>query len=241
MPFPIPRSGSTAGEPAYARVRDRLRDDLLSGQFAPGQRLTVAELSARYRTSSMPIRVALQELHGQGLVALEPRRGARVRAVDEDFITNLYDLRIAVLTILYPRAVRHLSDADIEAVEAIQDAAERATEASDLSAVRRDTYRFHMRIYEAARNPEAFRVMERTWVLVNALRATYGFGPGRLEDANRNHREIVRALRARDAGRAIELARASAERARADLIGLVVGAVREEADGRASRAAGAGG
>jgi DNA-binding GntR family transcriptional regulator len=220
---------------AYGRVRDQLRDDILSGHYLPGQRLTPNDLASRYETSSMPIRVALQELQGEGLVTIEPRRGAWVRRVDEEFITNIYELRIAVLALLYPKCVRYITNADIEEIEAIQDVLDHATKVDDLPAIRFQNYLFHMRVYRIARNPEAFDVMERTWVLVNALRAKFGFGPGRLDDANQNHREIIVALRARDARTAVDLGQASAERARLDLIALVTRQAQQPQRARAGR------
>lgn len=205
----------------YSRVRDQLRADILSGQFESGARLTVAMLQERYATSSMPVRVALQEMQGEGLVQMEPRRGARVRMVDEEYISNIYDLRIAVLGLLYPKAVRFITNAEIEEIEHIEDQVDAARERNELAAAWRAAYKFHERIHRIARNPEAYAVMERTYVLVNALRAKFGFGKGRLEDASRNHRRIVEALRERDAQTALSLAQQSADRARKDLINLL--------------------
>ena len=204
-------------------ICDRLCEDILSGQLPPGSRLTVAALAERYRVSTMPIRAALQELRGRGLITIEPNRGARVRRVDADFINNIYDLRNAVWGIIIPRCIRFITNADIEELESIQSRMDAATTAGDTTEVRRHNRLFHHLIYETARNPEASAVLEQNWVLINGLRAIFGYGPGRLADTNTMHRALIDALRVRDGNKAIELVRTSADRSREDLIGLIPG------------------
>jgi DNA-binding GntR family transcriptional regulator len=78
-------------------------------------------------------------------------------------------------------------------------------------------------MYETARNPEASAVLEQNWVLINGLRAIFGYGPGRLEGTNSMHRSLIEALRVRDGAKALDLVRSSAERSREDLICLITG------------------
>ncbi len=206
---------------ADSDICDRLCEDILSGQLPPGSRLTVAALAARYRVGTMPIRSALQELRGRGLITGEPNRGARVRRVDADFINNIYDLRQAVWGIIIPRCVRFITNADIEELEVIQGRMDAATGQGDFGEARRQNRLFHHLMYETARNPEASVVLEQNWVLINGLRAIFGYGPGRLEGTNRMHRALIEALRVRDGDKALDLVRASAESSRADLIRLI--------------------
>ncbi|EAU44744.1 GntR family transcriptional regulator, partial [Salipiger bermudensis] len=56
-----------------------IREDILSGRIAPGDRLKTAELAKQLGFSTMPLREALRKLEGEGLVAIEPNRGATVR------------------------------------------------------------------------------------------------------------------------------------------------------------------
>ena len=66
-------------------IQRLLRDDIISGSLPFGSRLRIDELATRYGVSHMPIREALRELHGEGLVVIEPNRGARVRSIDLSF------------------------------------------------------------------------------------------------------------------------------------------------------------
>ena len=57
----------------------RIRDDIIGWALRFGQRITIDALATRYGVSHMPVREALRELRGEGLVVIEPNRGARVR------------------------------------------------------------------------------------------------------------------------------------------------------------------
>jgi DNA-binding GntR family transcriptional regulator len=183
---------------AADRVEDLLRADILSGHLPPGGRLVVASLAQRYGTSPMPIRAALQALQGRGLVTMHPHQGARVRAMDRDTIVDVYELRRAVLGVLLPRCLRHVGDADLEQIAGLADAYDRAVSAGPLTAILEANRRFHHAIYALAGAPEALDVMDRTWVLVDALRLRFGFSPRRLEASRRQHRAMLSALRRRD-------------------------------------------
>lgn len=205
----------------HSEIRDRLCEDILSGNLPPGTPLRVATLAKRYGVGTMPIRSALQELRGRGLIIAEPNRSAFVRQVDAEFISNIYDLRHALWGIIIPRCVRFITNADIEELERIQDQMEAATAAGDMAEVRRQNRLYLFLVYRTARHPEACEVLDRNWVLINSLRATFGYGPGRLADTNRMHRAEIKALRARDGDTMLDLVRTSAERSRQDLTKLI--------------------
>lgn len=228
----------SARQTSTAKVRDRLRGDILSGHLAPGARVTVAGLAKRYGTSPMPIREALQELQGQGLVTGIPRRGARIRAVDAEFVANVYDLRTAIIGLLLARCVRYITNADIEEIEAIQAQIERVTVDGDTSGILRTHHQFHDRLYRIAHNPEAHSAIERTWPLLDALRSRFGFGPGRHDDSNKNHRKLIEALRQRDEALAVKLGQESSDRAKHDLLALMRGGAISAGAGSARRGAG---
>ena len=107
-------------EPGYGRLQQLLRDDILEGRIAAGSRLKVNEIAARYGSSTNPAREALQGLEGEGLVTIEPNRGARVRSVDEDFIQNIFDIRALIEPYIVRSFVEFANPDDIEAIREIQ-------------------------------------------------------------------------------------------------------------------------
>jgi DNA-binding GntR family transcriptional regulator len=80
--------------PSLVEVTTRqLREEILSGELAPGQRLIEEQIRKRYAISRAPLREALRLLAQQGLVEHLPRRGARVTEWSDTDIDELFGLR----------------------------------------------------------------------------------------------------------------------------------------------------
>lgn len=210
-------------EPARAKtaedaVTDQLRHLIVQGAFPPGAKLTVGSLAARLGVSATPLRAALRLLEGDGLVESYAHRGARVRALTQHDIRNLYRLRGAVLTLLMPDVVRYICEADIDLLARLDAKFQEAANATDGPAAMVANERFHEAMLVIARNPDATSVMTRSWALVEALRFRLGFGPGRLARSVESHVALLAALRARDAASATALMVASSDNAMADLL-----------------------
>ncbi|HEY0342245.1 MAG TPA: GntR family transcriptional regulator [Steroidobacteraceae bacterium] len=99
---------STSSEGVLKRtcMRDRIRDVLvariLDGTYAAGTQLKELSLAREFNVSQTPIREALRELEGSGLVTSERFRGTRVRGADFAEMRESYDLR----TMLEMRSVK---------------------------------------------------------------------------------------------------------------------------------------
>ena len=107
----------------YRRIAGRLRSDILEGIWRPDTRLKVRDLAAHYGVSPAPVRESLQQLQGEGLVVIEPHRGARVRPIDEAFIINIFDVREALESFLTGRFATSASPHQIAALEELPGAA----------------------------------------------------------------------------------------------------------------------
>src|SRR5918993_1575145 len=114
-----------------SRVADELRRRILYGELSPGQRLKIDELASLCDVSHMPVREALRELHGEGVLDVLPHRGAVIRGVDRDFITNVYDVRAAIESMLSARCAQR---ADAAAIATLRSAADDFESASDATA-----------------------------------------------------------------------------------------------------------
>ncbi len=75
------------------RVYQRLRDDIAAGLLRPGDQLVEARLASELGVSKTPVREALIRLQRDGLVQIEPYRGARVREPSPDDVRETLELR----------------------------------------------------------------------------------------------------------------------------------------------------
>jgi DNA-binding GntR family transcriptional regulator len=77
-------------------VAATLREQILAGDLAPGARLPEIALAGDLATGRHTVRAALRALSGEGLVAIEPNRGARVSTLEPAEVLALYELRTAL-------------------------------------------------------------------------------------------------------------------------------------------------
>jgi DNA-binding GntR family transcriptional regulator len=77
-------------------VVDRLRDEIVSGKYKPGERLNESKLAREFKVSRIPVREALTKLHEQGLVMNHPRRGMFVNTLSEEDTQKINSVRIVL-------------------------------------------------------------------------------------------------------------------------------------------------
>lgn len=99
------------------KVTTKLRDLILKGEFKMGDRLMQEEWAAKLGVSRMPLREALKQLEVEGLVCIEPRRGAIVTPVSSEDIEEIYQLRAMLEGEAAVKALPFLDEEDISELE----------------------------------------------------------------------------------------------------------------------------
>jgi len=204
--------------PAYARLRDRLRADILAGGWAPGTHRTLGALAAEHGVSMSPVREALLALEGEGLVEIRQHRGAVVPVLDAKLFADLYDLRGALQSLLARRAAELATEAELKAIAGHAAGFAAAAKRQDAAEALRHNEAFHATIDEAGRNPQARALLAARTAFVNAVRLRLGYGPARMKRAARQHEAILAALRDRDPQAAATAAFDHVESAKRDLL-----------------------
>src|SRR4029450_6603469 len=117
-----------------APVADRLRDDILQGDFPPGERLIDLQLTERYRVGRAAIRAALVELDAEGLVQREANRGANVRRISVAEAVEITQARAALEGLIARIAAERATEAEREDLRALlADMTEAVAEGDSLS------------------------------------------------------------------------------------------------------------
>lgn len=197
-----------------------IRAALVSGRFAPGERLAVARLTAEFGLSSMPVREALRHLEGEGIVQILPNRGALVRPVDRKFLEDLYEVRNALEDLAIRRAIARMTFAKADLLETLVDEYVESTKGSDVLKIVSRLKAFHMAIFDIADNSHASRIFARDWEIVQSLRLTFGFRQGRYDAITAELRQLTKALRSTDLPAALAILRLHNSAGLEDLIGM---------------------
>lgn len=190
-------------------VAEVLRERILGGEFAPGDRLRQEQLAAELDLSRTPIREALSLLQREGLVVPERSSGVRVVERDPTMLVAAYELREVVDGLAARLAARNL-DEDIAA--AVEEAFEEQQRVLDdewsPEAWTRANTRFHGMVMHAAENPYLLSLLPFVQMTSQVFRPLSVLGRDRAEFAYDEHRAIADAVLAKDVRRAERLARA---------------------------------
>jgi len=190
-----PDGETLAGEEPNS-VYQLLRDDILQGRLAANSRLIVSTLAGRYGTSTNPVREALQQLRGEGIVVIEPNRGARVRAIDANFLRDTYEIEVLIEPYLTRWFVGIANDADIARLEAIQDEIE-ALNFADLGRNSVLDTRFHRVLYDRHYNSHAFDMWWKHREILHVISRGFPISLRRRAEVLRDHRKLIACLKAK--------------------------------------------
>ena len=181
------------------RVQDELREAILTGTLPPGSRLRAEPLAERLRTSRTPVREALILLAREGLVDIEPRRGAVVRPFDAADLLDLYDVRALIEPYAARRAATRIEAPALGRLRELSDLADARGAADDAAVDDQMAFNeeFHRIIVAAAQSPRLEAAMRAVAGIPRAFRAAFWHDDAQREQSLFCYRQIVRALEGR--------------------------------------------
>jgi DNA-binding GntR family transcriptional regulator len=194
-----PSSRGTLADRAHARLRDLL----IAGQVAPGDRLSTRELASRFAMSPMPIRAAIERLVADGALEVRPQSGARVPLMTRARFVELRTIRVALEGMAAEHAAGRVTPRELAAIRAHHERFCKAARRPrpDAAVAIRANQRLHFAVYAAARMPALLAIIEGLWVQIGpVLNLDLRSGPHRLRAlaAHEHHAHLVEALERRD-------------------------------------------
>ncbi|CAN7415416.1 GntR family transcriptional regulator [Acidovorax sp. LjRoot194] len=208
--------------PTYVRLREALRRDIVDGIWQLGAHITLTELAKHYQVSQAPVREALLQLQGEGVVAMRVNKGAVIPTVDAQYIDNIYRVRGAIQSMLAKEAALRAMPAQIAQMRLLSDQHFHALTAGDVPASVKANREFHRYVDSVAGNSLALELLEGRSSLVDAFRRSVGYGVGRLEVVRRQHDKLVDAIAKGDGDLAAQLILEHTDLARLDLMAKAV-------------------
>lgn len=202
-----------------------IKEQLLNGTLSEGARLTEEQLASQLGISKSPVREALNRLEAEGLISIEPRRGAFVREFSIKEVSNLYDLRemLELYSISAANVTPELLEKLAESIERIQGFLQSGDKARHIE----EDLRFHALIAEASDNAEFFRVFQN--VQQKSLLCRYKTYHLSGTTAPASHSRILRALEVDDRPAASDAMREHIRYVRARLLEALEERERSEA------------
>ena len=160
-------------------VRDALRSSIIRGDLPAGSSLVQTEIATQLNVSTTPVREAMRDLAGEGLITLDSHRIGTVRGLDWDEMVEIVELRRAIEKVALKRAMANIKEEELAAARSLADQLSRE---EDLGSWVQLNSRFHIVFHRATRT-------KRLGTMLAALEAAGGVF---VAQAQRLHPELRR-------------------------------------------------
>lgn len=142
---------------------DWIAQNILNGSIAPGQKITEDGLANQMGISRSPVREALRDLSRDGLVIIEPRRGARVGELDRKHAEDLYVCRLMIEPPCIRLAVEAMEPDRAEQLQALYDRMCEMAEAQDATQYVAALKDYNLAMLDSCPNRILFGLAETSW------------------------------------------------------------------------------
>ena len=184
-----------------AAVANRLRDLITEGELPAGTRLNERELCERLGVSRTPLREAFRLLSAEGLVQIQPNRGAQVVALSAEDIRESFEVMSALEALSGELACQRITDEEVAEIKALTFEMLACHARKDMPAYYRLNHEIHNLINRAARNRLLSQVYATVNLRIQNLRFRSNFDQAKWDKAAREHAEMVEVLATRDGAR----------------------------------------
>jgi GntR family transcriptional regulator, trigonelline degradation regulator len=214
--------------PLRQQVLDELRQSIIAGRLNPGERLIERELISMMGVSRTVIREALRQLESEGLIAIIPNKGPVVRALTLEEARDLYSIRAVLEGLAAQLFVENATDAEIRNLENALAAVGEAYDGGDPARILDFKNSFYEVLFQGARSPTLSSMIGMLHVRIWRWRAVGLTHPQRSMQRSRESmmglREMLKAIRQRDAGLADRAIREEVMRAASEVTRLLANA-----------------
>ena len=193
-------------------IFNKIRSDILTGVYRPGDELGEANLGKQFHASRTPVREALRQLEFEGLVTIVPNKSVIVRGVSVKDVKDIYAIRSRLESLCAGWAAVSATDEQIAKLEETVFLSDFHASRGELEQVHEMDNRFHELLYEASGSTLLAHTLLEFHQYIQAVRKASITNLARTGHSNAEHRAIMEAIKAHDAERAEALTREHIER-----------------------------
>jgi len=184
-------------KPLRELVYEELRLLIMTGKIKPGTRMMEIDLAESMGVSRTPVREAIRQLEKDGLVTIEPRKGAYVSDISPEDLDNMLVVREPLEGLATYLATQFMSEEEIAAVIAVNEEYEEALRDGDMEKLINADTRFHNLITQGSHNQYLIDILQDLQEQVLRFRYIYFKSIKRAEDVVNEHRMILNAIQNR--------------------------------------------
>jgi DNA-binding GntR family transcriptional regulator len=185
----------------------RLREAIISGRFMPNERLIELQLVNFLSTNRANVRTALARLEQEGLVVIEPNRGARVRLVSDVEALEITQARGVLEGLVARQAAERITEKGRRSLRKILAEMQALFDRGDLIGYSTVNGQLHSEIQRISGNATATRILENLESQVIRFQYRTILIAGRAAQSLQEHKDIVEAICSGDGGKAEQIMR----------------------------------
>lgn len=179
-------------------LMDWARENIRMGRFAPGQRLIESDIIRETKVSRNKVRDALQRLATEGLVTIEPFRGASVKSIGREEVRQMYEARMAIEGFAARQFATSENAGLKEKLRETQKEMNRWVKIGDHERYARLNSEWHSLIIKGAGNEYFQQFLSRLTIPIYRLLFSTFYAKDRIIAANSDHKKITRAIMSGD-------------------------------------------
>ncbi len=200
------------------RVFHKLREDILSGKYKENEELREAAIGDELGVSRTPVREAFRQLELEGLLQIVPNKGAYVTGITVKDVEDIYAIRSLLEGLCARWATENISREQMEEMEENIYLSEFHAEKGHAEQLAELDNRFHDILYEASNSKMLEHVLREFHEYVLRVRKKTLSDDARGVQSNAEHRQIMEAIKLRDADLAEQLANAHIRKAYQNMV-----------------------
>ena len=181
-------------KPLREMVYEELKMQILKGSIIPGTRMMEVELAEEMGVSRTPIREAIRKLEKEGLVTIEPRRGAYASMISTEDMVEILEVRQDLEGLAAYFAANRMTEEKMEELREVSNSYNEAVKSGKMEDMIKYDTRFHHIIVESCRNKILVQMIEQLQELVLRFRYIYYDNFRRAENMPEEHEAIVAAI-----------------------------------------------
>lgn len=182
----------------YLPLRDvvfkTLRQAILKGELAPGERLMEIQLAERLGVSRTPIREAIRKLELEGLVLMIPRKGAEVAKISEQNLRDVLEVRRSLEELAIDLACQRMTAGELEELKVTEELFAQAVSQGNAMKIAQTDEQYHDIIYNSTKNQKLVQMLNNLREQMYRYRLEYIKDEDKRQILLVEHNHILKAL-----------------------------------------------
>ena len=183
-------------------IADILRENIISGNLNPGEKVNEYQIAKSLNISRPPIREAFRFLAAEGLITLVPRKGAFVLELSVREVKEIYEIKSMMESFAIRLAIDIVEEKEISGIDSILNLMEKEIKNNNFKKIQRLNIEFHRKIIKMSKNQKLIYFYESIILPIRKYQRLGLSAPSSWEISLGEHRDIIKAIRSKN----IELA-----------------------------------